>query len=138
MTASAFDTFFPKFTDSIQGTELSAFQSELAETLERQFFSKKHGRKDEWDAALAALPDQQAIEFNLDNDLIQVGTESELDISTKEFETQLKSFMPWRKGPFDLFGTNINTEWRSDWKWQRISPHISPLKNRASLGYRLR
>ena len=25
----------------------------------------------------------------------------------------------WRKGPFQVFGTYIDTEWRSDWKWQR-------------------
>ena len=31
---------------------------------------------------------------------------------------------PWRKGPFELFGIHIDTEWRSDWKWNRISPHL--------------
>ncbi|KLU19347.1 tRNA methyltransferase, partial [Proteus mirabilis] len=28
---------------------------------------------------------------------------------------------------------NIDTEWRSDWKWDRVLPHISPLKGRHVL-----
>ena len=31
---------------------------------------------------------------------------------------------PWRKGPMRIAGVTIDTEWRSDWKWQRIEPHI--------------
>lgn len=41
--------------------------------------------------------------------------------------------MPWRKGPFSLYGLDIDTEWRSDWKWQRVLPHISPLAGRSIL-----
>ena len=40
---------------------------------------------------------------------------------------------PWRKGPFNLFGIFIDTEWRSDWKWRRLAKHISPLKGRLVL-----
>lgn len=31
---------------------------------------------------------------------------------------------PWRKGPLRLGGQHIDTEWRSDWKWDRVAPHI--------------
>jgi len=31
---------------------------------------------------------------------------------------------PWRKGPLCLGGITVDTEWRSDWKWQRIAPHV--------------
>jgi tRNA (mo5U34)-methyltransferase len=31
------------------------------------------------------------------------------------------------------FGLNIDTEWRSDWKWDRVLPHIEPLENRLVL-----
>ena len=37
---------------------------------------------------------------------------------------ELRKLMPWRKGPFEIFGINIETEWRSDYKWNRVSPHI--------------
>jgi len=31
---------------------------------------------------------------------------------------------PWRKGPIELGGIMIDTEWRSDWKWARLEPHL--------------
>lgn len=37
----------------------------------------------------------------------------------------LREFMPWKKGPFRIFGESIDAEWRSDWKWERVLPHIS-------------
>lgn len=48
-------------------------------------------------------------------------------------ETLLKRLMPWRKGPYDLYGTYLDTEWHSDWKWERVLPHISPLKDKKIL-----
>ena len=40
---------------------------------------------------------------------------------------------PWRKGPFRLFDLEINSEWRSDFKWDRVKPHIQPLTGRLVL-----
>ena len=42
-------------------------------------------------------------------------------------------FLPWRKGPFQVGKTLVDTEWRSDWKWQRISRHIEPLEGKRVL-----
>lgn len=51
----------------------------------------------------------------------------------KKLESLLRTFHPWRKGPYHVHGIHIDTEWRSDWKWDRVLPHISPLKNRSVL-----
>lgn len=48
-------------------------------------------------------------------------------------EKTLRVLMPWRKGPFSLYGIDINTEWKSDWKWNRLLPHLSPLAGRTIL-----
>ena len=48
-------------------------------------------------------------------------------------EKMLRTLMPWRKGPFSLYGIDIDTEWHSDWKWDRVLPHISPLAGRTIL-----
>lgn len=48
-------------------------------------------------------------------------------------EKLLRNLMPWRKGPYSLYGVNIDTEWRSDWKWDRVAPHISSLAGRTVL-----
>lgn len=36
----------------------------------------------------------------------------------------LRSFMPWRKGPFNIFGIDIDAEWRSEQKWNRLLPNF--------------
>ncbi|MGC8697770.1 MAG: tRNA 5-methoxyuridine(34)/uridine 5-oxyacetic acid(34) synthase CmoB, partial [Halothiobacillus sp.] len=45
----------------------------------------------------------------------------------------LKQLSPWRKGPFSLYDIFIDTEWRSDAKWDRLAPHITPLHERRVL-----
>ena len=37
---------------------------------------------------------------------------------------------PWRKGPLSIFGIDIDAEWRSDFKWDRIKPKLPTLKGR--------
>ena len=45
----------------------------------------------------------------------------------------LSIFSPRRKGPFLVHDIHIDTEWRSDWKWERLRQHITPLHNRTIL-----
>lgn len=87
-----------------------------------------------WQAALSALPAMAPSRMVLGADTVTVGARSDLDDAQRAaLETALRALHPWRKGPFDLFGTVIDTEWRSDWKWQRVSPHLSPLAGRRVL-----
>ena len=50
-----------------------------------------------------------------------------------EVRDLLIQLAPWRKGPFDLNGIHIDSEWRSDMKWNRLKDKISPLANRQVL-----
>ena len=43
----------------------------------------------------------------------------------------LQSFMPWRKGPFSVFGIDIDAEWRSERKWQRVEPLLPDLSGKC-------
>ncbi len=40
---------------------------------------------------------------------------------------------PWRKGPYRFGDLYIDTEWRSDWKWDRLANEIAPLDGRICL-----
>jgi tRNA (mo5U34)-methyltransferase len=64
-------------------------------------------------------------------DIVQIGREN--DISPEErikvFKV-MRGFMPWRKGPFNVFGIDIDAEWRSERKWNRLLPEIPSLKNK--------
>ncbi len=89
-----------------------------------------HGDARGWEAALAALPDIAGTELlNLARGTKRpfrpVGLKGALaagDMDT--LENALHCLHPWRKGPWELFGLHIDTEWRSDWKWQRLAPHL--------------
>jgi len=41
-----------------------------------------------------------------------------------QLRRQLHRLHPWRKGPLELAGVRIDTEWRSDWKWNRLQSHL--------------
>lgn len=41
--------------------------------------------------------------------------------------------IPWRKGPFDIFGEYIDSEWRSDLKWDRVGDALGVLRGRKIL-----
>ncbi len=45
----------------------------------------------------------------------------------------LLGLSPWRKGPFQVGDVVIDSEWRSDLKWQRCAAAIEPLDGRAVL-----
>lgn len=65
---------------------------------------------------------------------VRIGQADELSASQfATLESALRQLHPWRKGPFSVFGLEIDTEWRSDWKWERLSAAIAPLADRAVL-----
>ena len=55
----------------------------------------------------------------------------------RKTEALLKNLMPWRKGGFiigdETHQIHIDTEWRSDLKWDRVLPHISDLSGKRVL-----
>lgn len=50
-----------------------------------------------------------------------------------ELRQALLDLSPWRKGPFDVGGIHIDSEWRSDLKWSRVRDAIAPLVGRKVL-----
>ena len=114
------DRFIAGTTD----TFLTPFHENLRAALSSE--TRLHGRAEEWDAALATVqPSTRASQF--DTDTVSVGDPN------ADFEDVLSMFLPWRKGPFQVGKTLVDTEWRSDWKWQRISRHIEPLEGKRVL-----
>ncbi|MER2472876.1 tRNA 5-methoxyuridine(34)/uridine 5-oxyacetic acid(34) synthase CmoB [Photorhabdus laumondii] len=92
-----------------------------------------HGNFKSWAKTLENLPEISPTQLDLKNGVI---AERDPPLSAGEkicLTNILRIFMPWRKGPFSLYGINIDTEWRSDWKWDRVLPHISPLTGRTIL-----
>ncbi len=73
----------------------------------------------------------RAQSLDLSGDVVRIGTAD--DISPEEQQQVrkvLKGFMPWRKGPFEVFGVHIDAEWRSNRKWDRITPVLPDLNGK--------
>ena len=93
----------------------------------------KHGDVGRWTNAFYALPDVMPSSIDMTADCVSIGKAEDVSDSAESIETALKGMHPWRKGPFNVFGVHIDTEWRSDWKWQRVQSHIAPLQGRTVL-----
>jgi len=111
----------------------AAWVAQLRETLPQKLAPHSHGRMDEWLPALAALPAVTPTSVEL-REAVALGSAADLaGHAGEDLRKTLMAFHPWRKGPYRLFDLEIDTEWRSDWKWERVLPHIADLKGRAVL-----
>lgn len=124
-----YESLFPQ----LEAMGLKRWSQHLAQTLPGHFAAERHGNLARWQSTLQALPQIRPSYVEL-KDRVEIGRADELDAARREILTgQLKDFHPWRKGPFRLFGVDIDTEWHSDWKWDRLVPHIKPLAGRKVL-----
>lgn len=78
-----------------------------------------HGDLATWQQALAALPPPRT-RFE-DGAAPVLGQPAE---DPEAVAAALLKLHPWRKGPLNVAGVYVDTEWRSDWKWRRIAPHL--------------
>lgn len=94
------------------------------------FCKSHHGDFERWNQSLRDLPEIEDISMALDSAAVTVnGRCSERE----RLERALKGLSPWRKGPYRVAETYIDTEWRSDFKWDRVRPHLASLSGRRVL-----
>lgn len=86
-----------------------------------------------WRAALERLPALRPTTLDFRTGVRIGNAEDATDAEREALRDALMALHPWRKGPFELFGLHLDSEWRSDWKWQRLAPHIDPLDGRLIL-----
>ena len=107
---------------------------DLRQQLRASLSAEGHGDFEKWQTALQNLPIVTPSVINLNSSSIEIGVDTDMSVQQREqLVAACRSLHPWRKGPFSLFGVHIDTEWRSDWKWDRLAPHISSLAGRKVL-----
>ena len=89
-----------------------------------------HGDYARWSSALGRLPEMTGTEGSFDQPAVTVTGDCGDPAALRE---ALQGLMPWRKGPYRINDVFIDTEWRSDFKWDRILPHLSSLESRRIL-----
>ncbi|MFP3977773.1 tRNA 5-methoxyuridine(34)/uridine 5-oxyacetic acid(34) synthase CmoB [Marinobacter sp. KMM 10035] len=127
-------SYFGQLLSELESTGEGNWAEIIKAQLAQRFDDSPHGDLGRWQSAMNSLPDVPGTISELNASAIKIATPASLDSSQQQaLENGLRGLMPWRKGPFDFFGTHIDTEWRSDWKWDRVSPYISDLSGRRIL-----
>lgn len=118
---------------ALEKTDAAAWLDTLEQSVDKAFNAPRHGELDNWLTMLDNLPEITPSSVDLLSE-VRVGSSNDTTQQVRdELERQLRTLMPWRKGPFSIFGLDINTEWHSDWKWDRVQPHISSLQGKHVL-----
>ena len=92
---------------------LEHWNTELVPLLRERLTGQTHGDWARWHAVVEALPAARG--------------------DSARVRDLLMGLHPWRKGPLQLDDVHIDTEWRSDWKWERVREAIAPLDGRHVL-----
>ncbi|MFQ5983433.1 MAG: tRNA 5-methoxyuridine(34)/uridine 5-oxyacetic acid(34) synthase CmoB [Woeseiaceae bacterium] len=117
--------------DDLAGIDLATWRAELRGLLDAKFKDSAHGKLKEWRAVMSDLPAAEKLPADLSGPAISIPRAD--GVPASRLRDVLLRLVPWRKGPFDLCGVYIDTEWRSDLKWDRIKDSIASLDGRAVL-----
>lgn len=61
----------------------------------------------------------------LDEAVVNLQASPYTSIDKAVMKASLLALHPWRKGPFSLFGIEIDAEWKANLKWDRIHPTLT-------------
>ncbi|TNG91820.1 tRNA 5-methoxyuridine(34)/uridine 5-oxyacetic acid(34) synthase CmoB [Pasteurellaceae bacterium USgator11] len=98
-----------------------------------QWQKNAHGEYAKWAKVIEFLPELTASQINLQSAVAAIPSQPLSAGEQQRIIYHLKQLMPWRKGPYQLHGIDIDCEWRSDFKWNRVLPHLAPLQDRTIL-----
>lgn len=126
---SRFNSFYARIAQSSLSHWLDTLPAQLTAWQKEAL----HGDFKQWQKVLEHLPAVKTDDIDLKNQ-VRIGQAGALSAGAMErLQVLLSQLKPWRKGPFHLHGLHIDTEWRSDWKWDRVLPHLAPLAHRTVL-----
>lgn len=124
---------FGDFYQIIAKNKLSSWLEVLPAQLANWQKQNIDNRFNQWLNSIKHLPSITPYQIDLLHS-VTVKAQEPLSAGEQQRITQLlKNMMPWRKGPFHLYGIDIDTEWRSDWKWERLINHIDNLEEKTVL-----
>ena len=124
--------YSPFIKDLASHKKLKALVENISSYCEKNLSLQRYGDLKDWYRSMAELPDIHDSSLEI-NDIVSIKNDSISTEQSEKIDQCFQALIPWRKGPFQIFNTYIDTEWRSDWKWNRLLPHISNLKNRTVL-----
>lgn len=89
-----------------------------------------HGLLADWTATVRQFQPGKSTSVTINNGHLVAGDPNQC--TAENLVAQLMKLHPWRKGPLEICGQKIDTEWRSDWKWDRVHEAVE-LRDRLVL-----
>ncbi len=124
------DDFYQRLTQS----PLAPWVDVLRQRSIRRLTRAMHGNLAGWIEILRSLPKVSNPSADLRSPMVRTGATTGCPAATPQrIRELLLRLHPWRKGPFLIQGVHVDSEWRSDWKWARVEPNITPLDGRLVL-----
>lgn len=119
--------------NALKKTPLAEWAEKLPEQIAKGLCEKRYGDLAGWIQSLEKLPEVTQSFIELEHE-VRIGQTADCsDEERGHIKSVLQELIPWRKGPYFIHDIHIDTEWRSDWKWDRVLPHLAPLKDRLIL-----
>ncbi len=131
-----FEKFYKSYEKLIKAMDLDGFEDWRKTALEdtKNILKKNESANTErWMKAFNNLPEIKTSKPEFKDGSVVFENQETNQVDKTELKDALMGLHPWRKGPYYLNGVHIETEWRSNMKWDRLIPYIKPLKNKAVL-----
>ncbi|MBU2985526.1 tRNA 5-methoxyuridine(34)/uridine 5-oxyacetic acid(34) synthase CmoB [Saccharophagus degradans] len=124
---------YTSFLEQEKDGPLARWVEILPDQISEGLSTKRYGDLEQWLTAMQKLPLVDNVQVSYESAVTLKSTAPIAQEAHALIEQQFRALIPWRKGPYNIFDIEIDTEWHSDWKWDRVLPHLAPLKHRKIL-----
>ena len=126
--------FQPDLRGALELAGLSSLADSLIDATQHVYQTNPHGDWSKWLETSDRLDAISASSHDFNRPAIRFGIPQDCNGEARSnLKQQLRQLNPWRKGPFELFGVMIDSEWRSNLKWDRLTGRICSLHGRSVL-----
>ncbi|MGI9202756.1 MAG: tRNA 5-methoxyuridine(34)/uridine 5-oxyacetic acid(34) synthase CmoB [Woeseiaceae bacterium] len=112
---------------------LDSWRAPLESILNQRMAPGAHGHLEKWRKIVERLPEADSGCIRPHPLAIDIAGPHLADMKPDDLQVLLMGLVPWRKGPFRIQNIDIDTEWRSNLKWDRIRNSVAPLAGRSIL-----
>lgn len=120
--------------DTIAHPLFQQWLQQLKPKLQRLLIEHIPDKVRHWQWILDQLPPLASQQIQLQRECVSIGEANSGDAGIRrQLEHLLMQLQPWRKGPFNIHGVQIDAEWRSDLKWGRIIEEFPSLQGQTVL-----
>lgn len=112
---------------------LASWQAPLDTLFNQRMAPGVHGHLEKWQKIIERLPAADGNCMHPHPRAVDISGPHLAHIARDDLQESLMGLTPWRKGPFRIQHIDIDTEWRSDLKWDRIRSSVAPLHGRTIL-----